>query len=137
MAWLPPTSYANDEMADNQEGRDESKDSEGKSGHEPPPGTGADELPERWSVQRKAELVLRLLRGESPETVSRESCARGSLGRRQRRRPADYVMPRAQPQPVPGWTPFMSLTLCAGSTRVVLGNRGGLAYHLGDDDNAR
>jgi|SRR5215470_7262837 hypothetical protein len=31
------------------------------------------ELPERWSVQRKAELVLRLLRGEGLDGVSRES----------------------------------------------------------------
>jgi transposase len=43
------------------------------SSNEPPPGAGADELPERWSVQRKAELVLRLLRGEGLEGVSRES----------------------------------------------------------------
>jgi len=28
------------------------------------------ELPERWSVQRKTELVLRLLRGEALDTVS-------------------------------------------------------------------
>jgi hypothetical protein len=28
------------------------------------------ELPERWSVQRKMELVLRLLRGEALDTVS-------------------------------------------------------------------
>lgn len=33
----------------------------------------AGELPERWSVQRKAELVLRLLRGEALDAVSRES----------------------------------------------------------------
>jgi transposase len=31
------------------------------------------ELPERWSVQRKSELVLRLLRGEVLDAVSRES----------------------------------------------------------------
>jgi transposase len=31
------------------------------------------ELPERWSVQRKTELVLRLLRGEPLDAVSRES----------------------------------------------------------------
>ena len=31
------------------------------------------ERPERWSVQRKAELVLRLLRGEALDAVSRES----------------------------------------------------------------
>jgi transposase len=34
---------------------------------------GADDLPERWSIQRKAELVLRLLRGEALDAVSRES----------------------------------------------------------------
>ena len=32
-----------------------------------------DELPERWSIHRKTELVLRLLRGEGLDTVSRES----------------------------------------------------------------
>jgi transposase len=32
-----------------------------------------DELPERWSAQRKMELVLRLLRGEALDAVSRES----------------------------------------------------------------
>ena len=37
------------------------------AGSEPTPATGADELPERWSVQRKTELVLRLLRGEDLE----------------------------------------------------------------------
>jgi hypothetical protein len=31
------------------------------------------EFPERWSVQRKSELVLRLLRGEALDAVSRES----------------------------------------------------------------
>ena len=31
------------------------------------------ELPERWSVQRKSELILRLLRGEALDAVSRES----------------------------------------------------------------
>ena len=31
------------------------------------------ELPERWSVQRKMELVLRLLRGEALDAVSREN----------------------------------------------------------------
>ena len=38
----------------------------------PPPSEGL-ELPERWSVQRKTELVLRLLRGEALDAVSRES----------------------------------------------------------------
>lgn len=42
--------------------------SESESG---PGGTG--ELPERWSAQRKTELVLRLLRGEALDGVSRES----------------------------------------------------------------
>src|SRR5712691_1271957 len=31
-----------------------------------------DELPERWSAQAKTEVVLRLLRGEAVEAVSRE-----------------------------------------------------------------
>jgi len=31
------------------------------------------EIPERWSAQRKTELVLRLLRGETLDTVARES----------------------------------------------------------------
>jgi transposase len=42
-------------------------------GSEPMPGAAADELPERWSVQRKTDLVLRLLRGEGLDGVSRES----------------------------------------------------------------
>ena len=37
------------------------------------PAAAADELPERWSVQRKTEVVLRLVRGESMDAVSRES----------------------------------------------------------------
>src|SRR3989441_9667683 len=41
-------------------------------GSEPSPAEGL-ELPERWSVQRKTELVLRLLRGEALDAVSRES----------------------------------------------------------------
>src|SRR5947209_20624531 len=41
-------------------------------GSEPPPSEGL-ELPERWSVQRKTELVLRLVRGEALDAVSRES----------------------------------------------------------------
>jgi transposase len=46
----------------------------GKSGsNEPTPGAAPEELPERWSVQRKTELVLRLLRGEGLDGVSRES----------------------------------------------------------------
>jgi hypothetical protein len=31
------------------------------------------DLPERWSAQRKMELVLRLLRGEALDAVSREA----------------------------------------------------------------
>jgi len=41
-------------------------------GSEPPPPEVV-EVPERWSVQRKTELVLRLLRGEALDAVSRES----------------------------------------------------------------
>lgn len=41
-------------------------------GEEPAVHEGA-EVPERWSVQRKTELVLRLLRGEALDAVSRES----------------------------------------------------------------
>jgi transposase len=39
---------------------------------EPPPAEVVD-LPERWSVQRKTELVLRVLRGEALDAVSREN----------------------------------------------------------------
>src|SRR5512145_3116605 len=38
-----------------------------------PPAIEPAELPERWSVQRKDELVLRLLRGEPLDAMSRES----------------------------------------------------------------
>lgn len=38
-----------------------------------PPAADAPELPERWSAQRKTELVLRLLRGDALDEVSRES----------------------------------------------------------------
>ena len=37
------------------------------------PGATPEDLPERWSIQRKTELVLRLLRGEPVDAVSRES----------------------------------------------------------------
>jgi transposase len=40
---------------------------------EPSSSSSETELPERWSVQRKSELVLRLLRGEALDAVSRES----------------------------------------------------------------
>jgi hypothetical protein len=43
------------------------------SDSEPAPAAGSEELPERWSVTRKTELVLRLLRGETLDAVSRES----------------------------------------------------------------
>lgn len=39
----------------------------------PPPAPTTLELPERWSVQRKQEVVLRLLRGEPLDQVSRET----------------------------------------------------------------
>ena|SRR3990172_3753666 len=42
-------------------------------GSEPPAAPEAGELPERWSVQRKTELVLHLLLGEALDAVSRES----------------------------------------------------------------
>src|SRR5215510_9745568 len=50
------------------------KPSKGKPRGEdtPAPGVSGD-LPERWSAQRKTELVLRLLRGEPLDAVSRES----------------------------------------------------------------
>ena len=38
-----------------------------------PEPAGEGELPERWSAQRKIELVLRLLRGEGLDAVSRET----------------------------------------------------------------
>ena len=34
--------------------------------------TGKEQLPERWSTRRKAEVVLRMLRGEDLGDVSRE-----------------------------------------------------------------
>jgi transposase len=37
------------------------------------PVEGSAALPERWSAPRKTELVLRLLRGETLDAVSRES----------------------------------------------------------------
>ena len=42
-------------------------------GSEPVGAPEAIELPERWSAGRKTELVLRLLRGEALDAVSRES----------------------------------------------------------------
>ena len=50
------------------------KPSKGKpDGPDPTPEAAAEELPERWSVQRKTELVMRLLRGEALDAVSREN----------------------------------------------------------------
>ena len=50
------------------------KPTKGKSGgDETPAPSGPEDLPERWSAQRKMELVLRLLRGEPLDAVSRES----------------------------------------------------------------
>ena len=40
---------------------------------ETPTTLASTELPGRWSVQRKTDLVMRLLRGEALEAVSRES----------------------------------------------------------------
>lgn len=47
--------------------------SSSKSSKDPAPPGEAPEVPERWSAQRKTELVLRLLRGESLDSLSRES----------------------------------------------------------------
>ena len=42
-------------------------------------GRGESEVPERWSAQRKVEVVLRLLRGEDLAEVSREvACGESS-----------------------------------------------------------
>ena len=50
------------------------KPSKGKPGGEDAPAPSVpEEQPERWSAQRKTELVLRLLRGEPLDVVSRES----------------------------------------------------------------
>ena len=49
-----------------------SKAHKAKSGGSDPAGAPTEELPERWSVQRKTELALRLVRGE-PGCVSREN----------------------------------------------------------------
>jgi len=38
-----------------------------------PPAAESSELPARWSAPRKSDLVLRLLRGEALDAVSRES----------------------------------------------------------------
>jgi len=41
--------------------------------HDERPQQTGEDLPERWSAQRKTELVLRLFRGEALDAVSRES----------------------------------------------------------------
>ncbi len=43
------------------------------AGEQSPSPPEVEKLPERWSAPRKAELVLRLLRGEPLDAVSRES----------------------------------------------------------------
>ncbi len=50
-----------------------SRHEERPGGEEAPGSSGPEDLPERWSAQRKMELVLRLLRGEPLDAVSRES----------------------------------------------------------------
>jgi hypothetical protein len=40
----------------------------------------ADELPERWSAKAKSDVVLRLLRGEAVDAVSREIQVPALLG---------------------------------------------------------
>jgi hypothetical protein len=68
-----------------------------KAGTPPEPSStpSEPELPERWSVQRKSELVLRLLRGEALDAVSRESQVPAheleSWGTRSARRPQFIV----------------------------------------------
>ena len=52
--------------------RDKRRKSTTPRGSERPAAESA-ELPERWSAQRKTELVLRLLRGEALDAASRES----------------------------------------------------------------
>jgi transposase len=50
------------------------KPSTGKPrGEDTPAPSVPEDLPERWSAPRKMELVLRLLRGEALDAVSRES----------------------------------------------------------------
>lgn len=44
-----------------------------KSSQEPTSGSEISAVPERWSAQRKTEVVFRLVRGEPLDSVSRES----------------------------------------------------------------
>ncbi len=58
-----------------------------------PPTREASELPQRWSVQRKTELALRLLRGEpstrsGPQMLSRASARDTTAGYASRARSA-------------------------------------------------
>ena len=49
------------------------REKQARASSEPTAAVPGEELPERWSVQRKADLVVRLLRGEALDGVSRES----------------------------------------------------------------
>jgi hypothetical protein len=61
-------------MAGTKEAEMEKKERRATTGGPVEVGAGeGTELPERWSIQRKAELVLRLFRGEPLDAVSRES----------------------------------------------------------------
>jgi hypothetical protein len=61
-------------MAGTKEAEMEKKERRAASGGPEEQGASeGSELPERWSIQRKTELVLRLLRGEALDAVSRES----------------------------------------------------------------
>ncbi len=51
----------------------EKQERRARASREPAFSVPGDELPERWSVQRKTDLVVRLLRGEALDAVSRES----------------------------------------------------------------
>jgi transposase len=51
----------------------EAKSKKSPSAHDSATQSEPTDLPERWSAQRKTELVLRLLRGESFDSVSRDT----------------------------------------------------------------
>src|SRR3989442_13273525 len=77
-----------------------------------PPVVEVPELPERWSAARKTELVMRLLRGEALDAVSRESqvpaheleswkrvfLEQGTRGLRIRGEPAERELTLARPK---------------------------------------
>src|SRR5438094_7464851 len=78
------------------------------------PAADLPELPERWSAARKTELVLRLLRGEALDAVSRESQV-----------PAHELAARArgdrrvaQLTTIPGVGPVSAQTLVAAVDRI-------------------